>query len=301
MKLIDEIITLASNESASVSTLLRKCLVLAHMLRNDRLQVWAQSELDGYQGEPAEIPEYRKTVAHAKGLFLGPAGVYIDGQPIPAVALKEEHRHWAEEATLAQPIAAYEGVAADSKMVFEWPANLTVLYQKTFFQGQYALNRAWLEVPGSVLVGLIDTIKTRILRLALELKGELGEVHDDPTELTKERVDQTVINNIYGGTNVIASHDFAQVGSIEIRQGDWGALSDALSSRLGVTPAAVRELKASLDADAKGALQLGLGIRTANWLKELGKTSGKAALKLAAEAAQAEARRWIFGFLGLPV
>jgi hypothetical protein len=36
-----------------------------------------------------------------------------------------------------------------------------------------------LEVPGSVVVGLIDTIKTRVLRFSLELKDELGEVHDN--------------------------------------------------------------------------------------------------------------------------
>jgi hypothetical protein len=96
-------------------------------------------------------------------------------------------------------------------MVFAWPAGLTAFYERAFFQRSYALNRAWQEVPGSVAVGLIDTIKTRVLRLALELKDELGGVHDDDdlTELPKEKVDQTVINIIYGGTNVIASQNFS--------------------------------------------------------------------------------------------
>jgi hypothetical protein len=118
MKLMEEITTLASSESASVSTLLRKCLVLAHTLRNDRLKTWAESELNGYQEEGDAVPGYRKTVAQAKGFFIGPAGAYIKDQPIPAEALKEEHRHWAEEARLTQPIAAYESAKADSSHGF---------------------------------------------------------------------------------------------------------------------------------------------------------------------------------------
>ena len=71
----------------------------------------------------------------AKGLFIGSAGAYLNDQPIPAGALKEEHRHWAEVALLAQPIAAYESAKADSHMVFAWPAELTVLYGRTFSRG----------------------------------------------------------------------------------------------------------------------------------------------------------------------
>jgi hypothetical protein len=42
MKLVDEIIELSSSESGSVATLLRKCLVLAHTIKNDRLKTWAE-------------------------------------------------------------------------------------------------------------------------------------------------------------------------------------------------------------------------------------------------------------------
>jgi hypothetical protein len=171
-------------------------------------------------------------------------------------------------------------------------------YERTFFEGRYALNRAWLEVPGSVVVGFIDTIKTRVLRFVLELKNELGEVDDDLAELHKEKVDQTVINIIYGGTNVIASRDFTQVGNIQIAQGDWHALSEALSKQLGIVPSAIAELKSSLDADSKETSPPGLGTRTANWLKHFGKKSGEVAIGVAVEVAKKEATKWILGYLG---
>jgi len=136
MKLLDEIIDLASSEKGSVATLLRKCLVLAHALKNDRLKVWAEHELNGYDPTDGAIPKYRKAAAPAKGFFVGSFGVQINNQPIPPAMLKERDRHFAESVVLSQPIASYENVEGDSRFVFEWPANLTVLYQRQFFRGR---------------------------------------------------------------------------------------------------------------------------------------------------------------------
>jgi hypothetical protein len=47
MQLIDEIIELAVDDRTSLSVLLRKCLVLSHRLKNERLKAWAEKELDG--------------------------------------------------------------------------------------------------------------------------------------------------------------------------------------------------------------------------------------------------------------
>ena len=55
MQLLDEIIDLAAREQGSVATLLRKCLVLAHTLKNERLKTWAENELNGYRND--EVPE----------------------------------------------------------------------------------------------------------------------------------------------------------------------------------------------------------------------------------------------------
>ena len=300
MKLLDEIIDAASSEHGSVATLLRKCLVLAHALRNDRLKAWAENELNGYHPDNDVIPEYRKTVAPAKGFFVGGFGAQIRDQPIPPAMLREQHRHFAEEAILFQPIACYENADPASTMALEWPANLIGVYQSTFFEGRYALNRAWQEIPGTVLVGLIDTIKTRVLRFALEVKEDLGSVRDDINELPKEKVDQQVVAYIFGGTNVIASRDFTQIQSIEIKQGDWKALTEALA-KLGVHDSAISELKAALNRDSKDEITpaQSIGKHTAGWLKQLGKKSGQLALTIGVEVVKQEATKWILGYLGL--
>jgi hypothetical protein len=273
-------------------------MVLAHDLKNERLSAWAEKELNGY-GPDDDFPEYRKTAAPAKGLFLGPGGMQSDNQPIPPGALREDLRHFAESVKLHQPIAAYEGAGKKSSMRFDWPANLTVMYQKAFFEGHFALNRAWQEVPGSVFVGLLDTIKTRVLRFALELKSDLGEVHDHISELPKGKVDQSVVNNIYGGNVVIGSTNVTQIGSVEIRVGDWAGLSRGLE-KLGVPTASISELQAELAQDSKDSTKPGLGKRAAAWLAKIGKDSGQALLSVGVEVAKKEATKYISQYLGLP-
>jgi hypothetical protein len=301
MKLLDEIIDLSAGGQGSVATLLRKCLVLAHTLKNDRLKTWAASELDGYKADgwdDTAVPEYRKTPAPAKGFFVGAFGSQINSQPIPPGCLQKEHKCFAESALLLQPIASYEGTDPHATLHLEWPANLTLLYQGRFFEG-YVLNRAWQEIPGTVLVGLIDTVRTRLLRFALELKDELGSVGDDPNELPKGKIDQQVVTYIFGGTNVIASTNVTQVGTIEIEKGDWSALADALTG-LGVGATAVSALKSALDHDSTAEPTRGLGRRAADWLKGFGKKSSAAALSVGVEVAKKEITRWILGYLGFP-
>jgi hypothetical protein len=299
MQLLDEIVDLAAREQGSVATLLRKCLVLAHTLKNDRLKVWAENELNGYT--ESDVPEYRGTPAQAKGLFVGPFGAVIKDQPIPPAMLQKEHRIFAESVELRQPIASYEmsDPGSGSRFMFEWPANLTILYEHSFFQG-YALNRAWQGIPGSVLAGLVDTIKTRVLRFALELKDELGSVSENFDQLPKEKVDQHVVAYIFGGTNVIASSDFAQIQNLQVTQGDWNALAKALNA-VGVQDSAISELKTAIkhDSSEESAESPSLGRRTAAWLKDLGEKSGQLALNVGVEVIKKEATKWILDYLGL--
>ena len=110
---------------------------------------------------------------------------------------------------------------------------MTLLYESSFYEG-YNLNRAWQEVPSSVIRGLLDTIRTRVLRFALDLKDGLGLVGDDLAELPKDKIDRSVVTYIFGGTNVIASREFTQINTVEIERGDWTALAEVLDKRLGV-------------------------------------------------------------------
>jgi AbiTii-like protein len=203
MELLDKIIDGATEHTEPLPNLLRKCLVLAHRLKNDKLSTWAGKELNGYQ-EDDQLPSYRIIRIVSKGFFIGPGGSRIDDQPLTPSVLKPEHRDWTRVANLTQPIASYELFNTDANPQIPWPPGLTAMYQTKFFP-HYVLNRAWQEIPASAFVGLKDTVRNRILSLALELKSQLVDVSDKPEQLAPEKVDQSVVFHIYGNNNIIAS------------------------------------------------------------------------------------------------
>ena len=106
MQLLEEIIELAVDDNGSLSALLRKCLVLSFRLKNERLRMWADKELD-YTGDDA-LPDYREAHTHSKGHFWGSMGSKIENYAIPTVVLDEEHRELVEKAFLREGIAAYQ-------------------------------------------------------------------------------------------------------------------------------------------------------------------------------------------------
>jgi len=69
--LLDDIINLAIDGKQPLPDILRKCLLLGHELKNERLKTWAKQELDGYKSGK-DVPEYRIVPAQAKGNFIGP-------------------------------------------------------------------------------------------------------------------------------------------------------------------------------------------------------------------------------------
>jgi AbiTii len=298
MKLIEEIIELAVDDKEPVSVLLRKALVLSFQLKNDRLKVWAQKELDGY--EPSdELPDYRVTPAIAKGLFLGGFGAQINNQPLSPGILDKEHRDFARIVKLTQPISAYDTKEKVENPVVEWPPALTSRYQEKFIKG-YALNRAWQEIPASALVGLVDTVRNRILRLALEIKEELGLVSDNPQQLPPAKIDQYVTNNIYGGNNVIAASaaNISQANNVVILENDLKSLEVALKN-IGVSEENIVALEEAIEKDKQINGAPTLGERTKQWIKSLPANFGKGGLKLGGEIAKTVATKWLLQYFGI--
>jgi len=230
MKLIDEIIEMAADGKTPLADALRKCLVLSFELKNEKLKKWTEKELNGFDKDDV-VPEYRKAMLYSKGNFSGPWGARVHNRPLPLGIL--EQKHWDMlTSRLVQPIAAYEKLAAagvDENASINWPPDLIHHYQHAFIDG-FALSSAWQEVPVSLVVGVCEEVRNRLLRFALEIRGELGHVDDKPSAVPAEKVEAAVVNYIYGGTNVIGGtvKDFTQIGNIVVGKGDFNGLKSAL-------------------------------------------------------------------------
>jgi hypothetical protein len=304
MKMLDEIIAGAVDHNFPIATVLRKCLILAHTLKNEKLKSWVQSELNGYD-DPKALPDYRIASVQAVGTFLGTFNRQINNQPLPSNALKEAHRDWAQTAYLQQPVAAYETTVKDPEtksVQFHWPANLVVLYQHTFFPDQgYTLNRAHQVIPISCLVGLVESVRNRLLQFALEIKNEIGSSDATPTNPPPAEVEKLVVNIIQGGqTNVYGGSiggDVIQGVHQTVVKGDFATLSGALQ-QIGFPDTCLGELKAALDADGQAGHKTGIGPKVAGWIKSSIKALATGTLKVGADVAEKVVTAAVLAYLG---
>jgi hypothetical protein len=235
--LLDDIIDLATDNKQSITVLLRKCIILASQIKNERLKVWANKELNGYDPDD-DLPPYRVLTTLARGNFSGYGGRQLRGWQIPAAVLEEEHRKWALETSLIHPVSTYEELSmGDGDIQSPWNPDLVLYYQQRIPLQGYALISAWQEIPKGGIVALLDTIRTRVLNMALEIKSEIGESDADLKKITPldaKRVDQTIVNNIYGGNVYVATGDSTMnATTIQHQQqnivaGDWDHLAKVL-------------------------------------------------------------------------
>jgi hypothetical protein len=303
MALLDDIINMAADGKEPVGNLLRKCLILESQIQNDKFRAWLNLELDGYNRDnPNDFPEYRVFNCVNKGDFYGMT-VKMSGQPISLHVMSEHDRKMLEKVYLHQPAASYEGRPnQDGDAGLPWNPSLTVKYQDKIYQnGEPTLIRAWQEIPGSILVGLLEQVRTRVLRFALDLQAKLPEEATSAKQLPAAVVEQSVINNIYGGNVLIASHaeNFSQIAQTHITQGDLPGLLAALSE-LGITKDGVEALEHDIEADKKSGQET-IGPKTKGWLADVGKYIAKEGAKAGFEVAKQTAMKWILQHYGLGV
>jgi hypothetical protein len=214
-----------------------------------------------------------------------------------------EHRHYATDVRLNAPIASYEAGANEgstSNPIIPWPPAVTTHYQTKFIKG-WALNRAWQELPNSVIVGLVATVQNRILQFALELRSELGLVDDDIANLQPATVDQTVINYIYGAHNVFAgsAQNVAQIGNIVVKEHDLEGLKRALVT-VGIPESDLAELSTAIESDSNDGDQ-NFGDQTKAWLKALPRKLATGVVSVGADVVKSAAKQWLMQYFGIDV
>jgi hypothetical protein len=301
--LLNEIIAMATDDTKSLSSLLRKCLVLAHQIKNERLKNWANQELNGYM-DSSDLPDYRVIPADAKGQFVASFGREAT-LPIPSLVLEKSHRHFAEKVYLFQSVSAYEALVAEAatgSISMQWQSNLVLYYRdKIPVSDGWALVRAWQEISKSTFVELLGTVRTRVLNMALEISSELGDNDENLKMLTSEKADkveQTVTTIIYGGTNVITSGHSSVTSTINhqtvIAAGDWQHLATILQNS-GVPESKVAELEQSIEADGKKTI----GGRVSEWITKAAPEVLAGGVKIGAAAAQSVLTDWLKQYFGL--
>jgi AbiTii-like protein len=301
--LLDDIINLATDNQQSITVLLRKCIVLGHQLKNERLKAWANKELNGYDPDD-EIPSYRVLRTVAKGNFSGRFGRQMRNWQIPAMLLEDRHRDWATTSPLIHPISAYEDLskAEGGCVQSPWDPNLVLYYQQKISNQGYSLISAWQDIPTSGIVGMLDTVRNRVLNMALEIQTEVGDKDEDLKKITTEelkKVDQTILTNIFGG-NVYLSTGQSSMSATTVQQqqqnivaGDWEHLSQVLRSA-GVADPELDELSAAVKQDGKK-----VGPKVKGWIAKTAPKVLSGGVKIGAAVGQSLLTEYLKQYCGL--
>ncbi|MGC1423879.1 MAG: hypothetical protein WA815_16105 [Terracidiphilus sp.] len=234
MTLLREIQAAATDPSVDISTLLRKAKILAARLRNPEFAAWVDHELNGYE-DRAAVPSYRVLFSGARATLTDGFRIWNDFQ-VMTTFLPEKYRDWGEKCYLNEPIAAIASMAKRDSLAVPWPQELAVQYGAKGTNGLHCL-KAWLPINPDSLLGVLDTVRSRLLDFALKLEAEnpdVGEVQAGLEPIPPERLRPLVVNTFYGPVGSVAQHSekFTQSANIGSELGDLARFVEEFSAHL---------------------------------------------------------------------
>jgi hypothetical protein len=303
MSLLQDIQNECTEKDASVSRLLRLCLRLAAALKNEPLKTWVTHELNGYP-DNAPLPSYRVFPVSSSGYFTGPFGSSATLQ-ISVSVLPKESQDGYRFARLNQPIAQYESLiqgenSSVGQFQIPWPIWLAVKYASKMTRDMQCI-QAWQNLPAPGIFGLIDTIKTRVLQMAIEIEANdpnAGEVLSIPPNIKDSTVNQIINNTIIGSQiqNVaVGLGGITQSASEQVKSGDLASLA-AFLERIGIPGDDIAALSVAVTED-KTEGNPGIGAKALGWLSKFSKAAVEAGGKETAEVVVNQVKEAITAYL----
>ena len=208
MSLLREIQNDAVNSNVKVSDLLRKCKILAYRLGNNDFKSWVEFELNGYS-KIEILPNYRVLKVNSKGHFSGAFGSGLRNADMPIFCLPSELQENYSIARFSSPIATLESLSSSDSGVLtqNWNPIILAKYGSSMYDG-YNCIQAWKIIPASAVIGIIDTVKTKILNFALEIEminKDAGDVEINSNPIPQDKVSQIFNINVSGNVQNLAS------------------------------------------------------------------------------------------------
>ena len=259
------------NSNVQLSSILRKAKVFAFQLKNHDFSNWVENELNGYKlKELEDLPNYRIVRTQSFGHFTGPFGSGLRNAPIPTIGLSEEIQKMANKIYFIQSIRELESMIETGQDHFQlaWPANVIPIIADKIIEDMI-LMQAWRLVSKEQVVGVVDTVRNRLLTFILEL-NELDPSLSGNTQASKKlpvnKVTQIFNNYILGNNNIVGSgSEFAQNVIQIINEGDFKSLQKQLLSNK-VSESDIAALHIALNNDGKRTKSDGFGENVKKWI-----------------------------------
>ena len=211
-QLIDE---LADQKNHSLSDVLLKAKVLAHQLRGRKFRQWINSEIDGYD-RTGTIPTYRKLMIALRGDFNGPFQSILRDVPLSTSMFDEDMREVLNYHTVPNSVAAIEDMTSKEG---DPVAKLDIKYVNFFRQyGEQIdgmiLNHLKKGIPKSGLVGILASVRSKLLDFLLELRDKHPDLDKDDkaaAQISESEIDSVMATNVYNDCIVIEGGEMRDV------------------------------------------------------------------------------------------
>lgn len=272
MNLLEDIKVALTDESANLANTLRKARILAHELQSQELRDWVGFELSGYPNY--DVPEYRRFRLPLFGTLHGPMRSRMTGVAIPTSGLPEPAKEVAETLVVTEGVAAIEAmilpdVPASYKTL---PVELTMLLRQTVqMTGDMKLFEVYHKTPHYLFTGILDSVKSRLLDFVLDLQqNDVTPESLSNGGAKQEMVRNSIINNIYGNNNIVATGESVSQTVSIVDKGDVESLKAYFRAR-NIDEEDLNELASAVTSEPQlqGA---GFGSKVAGWI---GKMVGK--------------------------
>lgn len=270
MGLLQEIVAGASGDHMPTSTLLRKCMVLAAKLDSKPAEDWVEWELNGYP-EGVPIPDYRHLSMMIKVDMIDIAR-RANGWVVPPEFVDENGKNFMQHHYRVS-IGEIEDYLAKGEATLQFQVGNLVGYLMAQKFTDMNILSAWCEVSAGKVKHITESVRTRILKFALDLEKAFPEAarEDQAMPQKSERVNQIFNTTIYGPANVVGAATNSSV-SLNVKMRDFSSLASALRGNL-VSEPDILELQKSVEAESPSS-DGKVGPKVATWI---GKMVSKAA------------------------
>src|ERR1039458_2236010 len=206
MSLLREIQHDLASANVDVTTVLRKCKILAARLGSNEFAQWVEWELNGYP-ESQPTPEYRRLPITYYASFYS-LGWKVPQAAVPLQVVPEKHRDSFTNIEFRDGIAKVESLARPGNdPTVERPELIFMLQGKMY--PSMECHRVWGQLSGNDFEQLVSAVKNRILDFSLKIEAEnpdAGEAQPNTQPVPPEKLQPLVQNTFYGTVGAIAQH-----------------------------------------------------------------------------------------------
>ncbi|RZK04201.1 MAG: hypothetical protein EOO46_17140 [Flavobacterium sp.] len=202
---INTIIKELVDPQAKLKDTLLKVQVLAFKLKNEKLKIWVENELNGFIGK--EVPPYRKIPAAVYGNLIQDRGfggmLTRNNQPLPCEYLEKDLRDSLMSVAMNSSVSELEHMIEKGG---SYQVNIPHVVHNEITKllaNNWVVDSAWLKISLTNVEGIISSIKSNLLTFLLEVADEIGEKENINIMEHKKKIDNLfdkTIGNLNGET-----------------------------------------------------------------------------------------------------